>query len=97
MPKPVVFDPEAIAEARAAYSWYSARSHSAAASFLGELDDAVAAVEAAPDRWSPHVENTRRYVFRRFPFYLVYRELDDVVQVLAVAHGRRRPGYWRER
>ena len=31
------------------------------------------------------------------PFAIVYVELDTEVLVLAVAHGRRRPGYWRER
>ena len=97
MSKRVLFDPEAIAEARAAYSWYSARSASAASNFLTELDDAVATIETASHRGSPYVENTRRYVFRRFPFYLVYREFEQTIQVLAVAHGRRRPGYWRTR
>jgi hypothetical protein len=28
---------------------------------------------------------------------LVYRLRDDVVEVLAVAHGKRRPGYWQSR
>jgi plasmid stabilization system protein ParE len=97
MPKPILFDPEAIAEARAAYSWYSARSASAASNFLNELDEAVDAVEAAPNRWLPHTENTRRSVFRRFPFYLVYRECEETIQILAVAHGRRCPGYWKVR
>ncbi len=94
MSKPVLFDPAAIAEARAAYSWYFARSPSSAVNFLRELGDAVEAVVAAPDRWPSYLEESRRYVFRRFPFYLVYREGADAIQVLAVAHGRRRPGYW---
>jgi hypothetical protein len=33
----------------------------------------------------------------RFPFAVVYRELPSVIQVLAVAHGHRRPGYWKTR
>jgi hypothetical protein len=33
----------------------------------------------------------------RFPFSLVYRVLESEVEVLAVAHGKRRPGYWRSR
>ena len=97
MSKPVLFDPAAITEARAAYSWYFARSPSSAANFLNELDDAVDAVVATPGRWPSHIEETRRYVFRRFPFYLVYRESAEAVQILAVAHGRRRPAYWHPR
>jgi len=97
MPKAILFDPAAIAEARAPHSWYSARSPSPAANFLRELDEATEAIAGAPDRWSSYVESTRRYVLRRFPFFVVYRERDDVIEILAVAHGRRRPGYWKAR
>jgi hypothetical protein len=35
---------------------------------------------------------------RRFPFSRLFRLLaGDVVEILAVAHVRRRPGYWRRR
>jgi hypothetical protein len=33
-------------------------------------------------------------MFKVFHFDLIYREVDGLVQVLAVAHHRRRPGYW---
>jgi hypothetical protein len=36
----------------------------------------------------------RRVMFKVFHFDLVYREVDGFVQVLAVAHHRRQPGYW---
>jgi hypothetical protein len=44
-----------------------------------------------------HGRRARRYVFPLFPFSLVYHLRGDEVEVLAVAHGRRRPGYWRSR
>lgn len=36
----------------------------------------------------------RRAMFKVFHFDLVYREVDGLVQVLAIAHHRRQPGYW---
>jgi len=33
-------------------------------------------------------------VLRRFPFGVVYRVLAGEIQVVAVAHHRRKPGYW---
>ncbi len=39
----------------------------------------------------------RRYVLKRYPFVIVYRELPDEIRVLAVAATKRRPGYWRGR
>jgi plasmid stabilization system protein ParE len=37
----------------------------------------------------------RRFVFHRFPYAVLFRVLDDEVQVVAVMHLHRRPGYWR--
>jgi len=60
------------------------------------------AIREAPHQW-PLVDGVPRTldVYRRlvdgFPFAIVYVELDAQILVLAVAHGKRRPGYWRER
>lgn len=94
---PVEFHPEAVAEAAAAAAWYRQRSEGAGAAFLAELDHAVSRAAQAPASWSPYIAGTRRYLFRRFPFALVYRELHGFIQIVAVAHGRRRPGYWKTR
>ena len=93
----VVFHPAAVEEAQAARQWYKARSQSAADSFLAELDRGIEAVSLAPERWPLFVHGTRRYLFHRFPFQLVCRVVNDCVQVVALAHGRRRPGYWKPR
>jgi plasmid stabilization system protein ParE len=36
-------------------------------------------------------------LFKRFPYYLIYRERDGAVEVVAVMHARRHPGYWHHR
>jgi toxin ParE1/3/4 len=41
--------------------------------------------------------NIRKVSLRGFPFSVVYREVDSVVQILAVAHHRRDPEYWARR
>ncbi len=93
----VELDPAAIAEARAAWQWYRERSPGAAARFLAEFDQAVEAISSNPGRWPRYIDDTRRYLLRRFPFYVVFRQRSGVVEIAAVAHGRRRPGYWRHR
>src|SRR5262249_46959945 len=40
---------------------------------------------------------TRRVLLRRFPYAIVFLEVDATVRILAIAHQRRRPGYWIER
>jgi plasmid stabilization system protein ParE len=89
--------PEAIEEARAAQEWYKARNAEAGESFMAELDLALERIEAAPRRWPPYLGETRRYLLRRFPFFVVFREANDRIEILAIAHARRRPGYWLRR
>ena len=91
---PAWVHPEAIAEARAARRWYESRSAEAAEAFVAELDVALEKVSEVPRSWPLYLAGTRRYLLRRFPFFVVFRETDDRVQIVAVAHARRRPGYW---
>jgi plasmid stabilization system protein ParE len=95
--RPVDIHPEAIAEAQAANRWYRERSASTAVAYLAELDMAVEAIAENPEMWPQYVHGTRRYILHRFPFYLVYRETGSRVEIIAVAHGRRKPGYWKNR
>src|SRR5690349_7638475 len=52
-----------------------------------------------PEAWAadPKRRGVRRYVMKRYPFVIVYRELPVEIRILAVAATRRRPGYWRHR
>lgn len=51
----------------------------------------------APRQGSPYLFGTRRFILKRFPYSTVYVEMDEYGHVVAVAHHRRRPGYWRRR
>jgi toxin ParE1/3/4 len=39
----------------------------------------------------------RRHPLVGFPYQIFYTELEDAIWIAAVAHGRRRPDYWRRR
>ena len=89
--------PLAADEAEAAERWYRERNETAATRFRRELDRAVERVSERPQAGLPYLGSTRRFLLHRFPFFVVYRVLDRHVVIVAVAHGRRRPGYWRQR
>ena len=95
--KEVEFHEAASLEYEAAFAWYFERSERAALRFAREVERAVASIAEAPERSPSWIQGTRRLLLQRFPFAVVYRELPSVIQVLAVAHGRRRPGYWKKR
>ena len=88
---------EALEEAEAAARWYAERSATAAAAFSDEIDAAESAIVRLPEAWPPFDHGTRRYLLRRFPFSVVYRIEPTRIVIVAVAHFRRRPGYWRSR
>jgi len=86
---------QALEEGEAAARWYAERSTTAAAAFSDEIDAAESAIVRLPEAWPPFDHGTRRYLLRRFPFSVVYRVESDRIVIVAIAHGRRRPGYWR--
>ena len=89
--------PEAVLDADEARNWYAERSPFAARGFLLALDDAVRAILLAPERGPLESHGCRRYLFsNRYPYTLIYR-LTPYVEVIAVAHQRRRPEYWQHR
>jgi len=89
--------PAALEEAEAATEWYRRRSLRAAEMFLDEIDRAIERIGGHPGQFPEYAFGTRRIVLRRFPYLLVFRETAPGMEVIAVAHGRRRPGYWRDR
>ena len=97
IPPRISFHPFADDELLEAYRWYRARSPSAAADFRSQVDRAITAISEAPARPAGYLHGTRRVFVHRFPFFIVYRVIDDAVEIVAVAHGRRRPGYWSDR
>ena len=95
--KHVEIHPEALAELKSAIGWYMKRSQPAAVRFSGAVDNALQLIREAPQQWPAGDYATRRFVLQRFPFAIIYREKSGIIQILAVAHGRRRPAYWRGR
>ncbi|MCK4414649.1 MAG: type II toxin-antitoxin system RelE/ParE family toxin [Candidatus Eisenbacteria sp.] len=93
----VEFHPAAVEEGRAAREWYEQRNTSAAAAFLAELDKAIAKISETPEGSPSYVHGTRRFLLRRFPFYVVFRVCRDRIVIVAIAHARRRPNYWKSR
>ena len=66
-------------------------------SFASEVQRTVLLIRQFPDAGSPAGTSRRRVLVPRFPYAIVYRRDPDSVVILAVAHQRRRPGYWRGR
>jgi toxin ParE1/3/4 len=102
MTKPLRLDDEAAQELEEATIWYEARRANLGKDFLAAVRAACARIAENPRAWSfardvPPDFGVRKCVLRRFPYSVVYIELDDEIRVLAIAHGSRQPGFWRHR
>jgi plasmid stabilization system protein ParE len=93
----VRFHPEARTELREARKWYHERSPLSATAFAHAVDNAIAKILEAPTRHQFAEHGTRKIVLQRFPFNIFYRPGESEIVVVAVAHQKRRPGYWSDR
>jgi len=93
----VSFHPEATAELSVSADWYAERSPAAARDFCVAVDLAVANIEANPERFARIDRRHRAGSVTGLPFQIVFRHDADRIHVVAVAHAKRRPGYWRDR
>jgi plasmid stabilization system protein ParE len=89
--------PFAEEEISDAFHWYKERSPFAADAFRAEIFAAIDSLAEDPTMWPADAEDVRYYILRRFPYTIHYEVAGTIVTVLAVAHQRRRPGYWQER
>ena len=96
------FRPDAEREVDEAIDWYEGEQDGLGQDFVRTLRAAVVHLQETPSEGgklpgSPRDADVRRYRLPRFPYVVLFVEVEDEYQVLAVAHLRRRPNYWRSR
>jgi plasmid stabilization system protein ParE len=91
------FHPEAILEFEEAVLFYKQRSRTLGQRFACEIKTTIAKLATTPERWRVVEQDVRRCVVRVFPYAVLYTIESDYVLIVAIAHGKRRPGYWRHR
>ncbi len=93
----------AEAELLAAAEWYEAQRPGLGVEFTAAVLEAAEIVATAPRAWptwpgmSGQTPPVRRFVMDRFPYTLGFQIFDDRIEIVAVAHAHRRPGYWQRR
>jgi toxin ParE1/3/4 len=92
----IVVRPDAETELTAAAAWYEDKRPGLGDQFVTAVEAALAEIEESPETWPcwKRGHPYRKYVVRRFPYVVFYTVDDAAVTVVAVAHGKRRPGYW---
>lgn len=90
-----VFHPAAESEHLESVAYFESKRPGLGASYLVEFEKILGHVCESPQRYPiERKPDVRRILMKRFPYAVLYREVSGIVQVLAIAHHRRRPQYW---
>ena len=65
--------------------------------FAKEVADTITRILKYPEAWTKLSKRTRRCRTNRFPYGVIYQVRGDRILIVAIAHLRRRPFYWRDR
>lgn len=93
----VVFDPDARSELLCAVAFYEEREKGLGRRFRRAVDDAIGSICDMPLSYRVLRPPFRRCLIRGFPYSLIYSIEPAHILIIAVAHGKRSPGYWQER
>jgi hypothetical protein len=95
--KVIGFHPDADAEVTEAAQYYEIRQIGLGSDLLAEVERGLNQILMNTEA-SPKIgKRLRRKSLWRFPYNLVYTVYPDRIQILACAHQKRRPYYWRKR
>ena len=96
--KPLIIHSEARVELDSAIAYYEERKVGFGLDFLSQVEQDLGKIQQNPNLGAPYkVTGLRRYVMQHFPFLIFYAEFEEFIWVVAIAHGKRRPDYWRRR
>ncbi|WP_257236816.1 type II toxin-antitoxin system RelE/ParE family toxin [Nostoc sp. 'Peltigera malacea cyanobiont' DB3992] len=90
--------PRASKELDAAIAYYEAKKVGLGLDLLSEVEKVILKIQQNPNLGTPHkIEGIRRYAIQRFPYLIFYTVLEEVIWVIAIAHSKRKPNYWKQR
>ena len=91
------FHPRASEEIVETTAYYEGEVPGLGDRFIAEVERIVEVLCDQPNIGQSVGEELRRIILARFPYSLIYSIESERIWVIAVAHHRRRPGYWHER
>jgi plasmid stabilization system protein ParE len=93
----VRYRPAAVDELSDAVDWYASQNPTAAGEFCEIIERKLLEASSSLHRWPLQPDGTRQILLGKFPYVLIVCEHRGALEVLAVAHASREPGYWRDR
>lgn len=85
----------ALSELSAGSSYYEKEVPGLGFEFINEVESTIIRILKYPNAWSRISEKFRHCNLRRFPFTIIYTQLDeDKILIVSVFHQSRKPDSW---
>ena len=91
------FHPDAAVELEESVRYYRERGRGLGARFDAEVMTTIRRIVETPQRWRVVDDDVHCCLVRVFPYSVLYTIEREYVLIIAVAHGKREPGYWKHR
>lgn len=65
--------------------------------FRNAIKESLERIKHFPEAYSPISKRTRRCLVGKFPYGVIYKQAENEIVVVAVAHLHRKPEYWASR
>ena len=95
--KPAIVRPDAVADIEDAFHWYESERPGLGITFRREVISTLMRIEEYPQSYPQVGKGARRALLQRFPYSVYFRELIDVIAVVACVHNHRDPRVWQSR
>ena len=91
----VQFAPPAERDISDAFAWYAAKNKTVANDFREQVFEATEYLASNPTSKPANDKGARKWVLKRFPYSVIYSLKGTVITIIAIAHHKRKPDYWR--
>ena len=96
-PLPIRYCRAAVDEMDEATQWYARQGEDLANQFRQVLRDKIAEARRYPHHWPLQEDGTRQVHLAPFSYILVFRNKQGFLEIVALSHTSRMPGYWQDR
>lgn len=96
MRQPLIVLPEATQDLREAARWYNRQRKGLGQEFIGVVEGGMNSIAADAEAYPVWIAEPRyrRLTLQRFPYIIFYEIRTNFVEIVAVAHSSREPGFW---
>ncbi len=95
--KSVWIHPQAVSEFHSAIRYYQQQEEKLGRRFFAAVGTAIESIQLNPKIYRNFDADCRKCRVLKFPYGVIFREKGEKIQIIAIMHLHRRPGYWKKR